>query len=160
MVEWVSCIVLSIIAVTLIDVVMAEGETKKFIKGIASLMVLFAVISPLPKLLNTSFNWDTIMESESTFNINTNYIDESTKIKVKSYEAECESYLNSRGISGAKVTLFYESGSTGQVEINFAQVDIKSVIIPDSSNINIANNIIAYMKDRFGLPSHKIAIIG
>ncbi len=159
MVEWVTGIVLSIIAVTLIDVIMADGETKKFIKGIASLMVLFAVLSPLPSLLNSDYSWDSIMDTSTTFTTNSSYISGVNERRIEVYEEESEAYFSSLGITGTQVKLFYtEDDST--VEITFAQIDIGSVIIPENSNINIANIIIAYMEESFGLPTHMVAIIG
>ncbi len=160
MTEWVSGIVLSIIAVTLIDVVMAEGETRKFIKGIASLLVLFAVVSPLPTLLNSSFSWDDIFGDTTVMSLNVDYLEDINEKKIAVYQTESEEYFAACGISGTVVTLFYTDGDTSTPSITFAQIDIGSVIIEDDSNINIANIIIAYMQDSFGLESHMIAIIG
>ncbi len=160
MTEWVGGIVLSIIAVTLIDVIMAEGETKKFIKGIASLLVLFAVVSPLPTLLNSSFSWDSIFTDTTTFSLNVDYLEDVNEKKIAVYQTECEEYFASCGISGTVVTLFYNDGDTSAPTITFAQIDIGSVIIDDNSNINIASIILTHMQDSFGLESHMIAIIG
>ncbi|MFI3229162.1 MAG: stage III sporulation protein AF [Bacillota bacterium] len=160
MTEWVSGIVLSIIAVTLIDVIMAEGETRKFIKGIASLLVLFAVVSPLPTLLNSGFSWDSIFSDTTTFSLNVDYLDGVNEKKIAVYQTECEEYFNSCGIEGTVVTLFYSGGDTSTPTITFAQIDIGSVIIDDNNNINIVSTIISYMQDSFGLETHMIAVIG
>lgn len=48
--KWIMSIVGVVILTALFELFMVEGETKKYIKGILSVIVIIVIISPLPNL--------------------------------------------------------------------------------------------------------------
>ena len=56
--EW----IMSIVGITalgvLMDILLPEGETSKYIKGIFALFTVFVIIYPLPKIINGNFDYN------------------------------------------------------------------------------------------------------
>ena len=74
MTGWILSIVGTVLSITLTEVMLPEGNTAKFIKGVISLMVIYVVIAPIPALLtskidiNTFFDFSTASyESDEAF---------------------------------------------------------------------------------------------
>ena len=60
--EWLIGVVGIISLGLLLEILIPEGQTSKYVKGAFSLLVIFVVISPLPKLLNGEYDFN--FESE------------------------------------------------------------------------------------------------
>ena len=56
----------------LIEILLPEGENSKYIKGIYSIIVIFVIISPLPKFAKGDYAKDFVSQSES-ISIDENY---------------------------------------------------------------------------------------
>ena len=56
--EWLIGIVGIISLGLLLEILIPEGQTSKYVKGAFSLLVIFVVISPLPKLLNGEYDFN------------------------------------------------------------------------------------------------------
>ena len=58
--EW----IMSIVGITalgvLMDILLPEGETSKYIKGIFALFTVFVIIYPLPKIVNGNFDYNSL----------------------------------------------------------------------------------------------------
>ncbi len=58
--EW----IMSIVGITalgvLMDILLPEGETSKYIKGIFALFTVFVIIYPLPKIINGNFDYNSL----------------------------------------------------------------------------------------------------
>ena len=54
--SWIMAIVGVSVLGVLVDLVMPNGQTKKYIKGIFAFIVVLVIISPLPNLLNKNFS--------------------------------------------------------------------------------------------------------
>ena len=85
----------------LLDVLIAEGETSKYIKGIFGIITVFVLFSPLPKLLNIDFKVDDVITSGGEIEIDDDYLyyvqskkwetyeDSLTKIISQKYDTDC-----------------------------------------------------------------------
>jgi len=58
----------------LVDIIMPEGDTSKYIKGIFALITVFIIVYPLPSLLRRDFSFDfsNIGQPDSAFVSNVN----------------------------------------------------------------------------------------
>lgn len=54
---WIYSIVGIVILTVLLDLVLEEGETKKYIKGIFALLAVIVIASPIPRILNGNFDF-------------------------------------------------------------------------------------------------------
>lgn len=92
----------------LIEIIMPEGEHSKYIKGIFSLIVVFVIVAPFPKLF-----------SQGDFAIFENNEVRQTQMDEESYDALTQSYrekyrerfdelLSEQGIDGIEYSLNYD----------------------------------------------------
>jgi len=56
MTGWILSIVGMVLTVTLAEVMLPEGNTAKYIKGVISLMVVYVVIAPIPALIRRNID--------------------------------------------------------------------------------------------------------
>ena len=67
--EW----IMSIVGITalgvLMDILLPEGETNKYIKGIFALFTVFVIIYPLPKIANGDFDYNALFDIFSDFEL-------------------------------------------------------------------------------------------
>jgi hypothetical protein len=126
-------IVGAIVLTTLIDVIIAEGETKKFVKGVASVLVIAAIIAPLPALFNggLELNWNN--QTSVNQNIqNEGYLNRVYMERYKQHELDCQQLLKNAGIEGAVVRI--------NINIHNLQVEVINVTV-DIKNANVAKDV-------------------
>lgn len=80
--SWILSIVGIVCLGVIIDIFIPEGQTNKYIKGIFSLLIVFVIISPLPKFLNNDFNLNKILNEVNT-EVDLNFISNINKQKAK-----------------------------------------------------------------------------
>lgn len=62
MTGWILSIVGMVLTVTLTEVMLPEGQTAKYIKGIIALMVIYVVIAPIPAILQSKIDINTFFD--------------------------------------------------------------------------------------------------
>ncbi len=138
--SWILTIVGSICLTLLIDVLMQEGETKKYVKGITSLIVFTAIITPLTSLFNTNDTNYSFCEQENEVEVSINndflYSIKERELLLKA--ENCEKFLDAKGYIGLKISpqISYGNG----YNITNVTIDTKNLIIKtDIENIDIIN---------------------
>ena len=123
--SWILSIVGIVCLGVVIDIFIPEGQTNKYIKSIFSLLIVFVIVSPLPKLINGDFSFENILNGTETevdlnflSNINKEKKDEiekvisncliSNNIEVKSVDVTCNYYQENFEI----LSVFIELGLT------------------------------------------------
>lgn len=93
--SWAQGIILAVIIATIIEIIIPEGNNKKYVKTVIGLYILFTIIYPLiTKISNNKFNFDSIIaktskevsmyDSKVTNSIETNtYIENTYKNNLK-----------------------------------------------------------------------------
>ncbi|MBO7222477.1 MAG: stage III sporulation protein AF [Clostridia bacterium] len=116
--EWLIGVVGIIALGLLLEILIPEGQTSKYVKGAFSLLVIFAVISPLPKLLNGEYQLDFV---DTEYSVDRNYLVYVTSRYTSSIESDLEKVLAEQGIdSGVEIVI--KEGSVKDIE--FVQVKI------------------------------------
>jgi hypothetical protein len=141
---WIAAIIGAVLATALIDVVIAEGETKKFIKGIASLLVIAVIIAPLPALFDGNFRLIPD-EEESLQNpeINQTYLERVYMERYKAYELAIQRRLNAAGIYEAviRIEIAYEGG---EIVVRNVNADLTAAVYSDSAaNIDSSSEVVS-----------------
>lgn len=103
-----------------------NGQTKKYVKGIFALITLFVLVSPLPKLLKSDFSgfpnaFDTVYELE----IDETFLYGVATNAYKTQERNIEKFLKEKGID-AKVKFVVKSETS-------SEIDYVNVILSDKS---------------------------
>lgn len=142
---WIGGIVGAVFATALIDLLMAEGETKKFVKGIASLLVVAVIIAPLPTLINKDFmltSQDTIQGGGTQTDDANSYLDRVYLHRYKAYELAIQNKLKAQGIDEvtARIDISY---SGGEIVITSVLVDTTNMVLTGQiKNIDINKAIL------------------
>lgn len=140
----------------LADVLMAEGSTKKYVKGIVALIVFAAILAPIPAILNGEFDFSTDNSSSSADNA---FITEVTETRYRNAEAALESALAARGYEGASVRIYLGYGKEVP-EVVAVVVDITSaVIIGENENINIKEDVAGYTASALGIEPARVTVV-
>lgn len=111
---------------TLSSLLIPNGQTKKYVKGIFALITLFVLVSPLPKLLKSDFSgfpnaFDTVSELE----IDETFLYGVATNAYKTQERNIEKFLKENGIE-AKVKFVVKSETS-------SEIDYVNVILSDKS---------------------------
>lgn len=97
----------------LLEIVLPEGQTAKYVKGAFSLLVVFVIVAPLPKLLGAEWSLENI--SGVSFSVDDGYISQTISSQKEGIEKDLEDYLAISGYE-ADVTVTLKSGSINKIE--------------------------------------------
>ena len=114
----------------LVDVILPSGQTNKFIKGIFAFCMVFVIISPIPKLINSDFKFDNIINVED-ITIDKEFIYQSNRDKLNLTKAQIESELNEIGISEITVSVNGDIFSEN-MKIENVFVDLSEMVINEN----------------------------
>ena len=65
MTGWILSIVGMVLTITLAEIMLPEGQTAKYIKGVISLMIVYVVIAPIPSLLQSKIDINSFFDFSS-----------------------------------------------------------------------------------------------
>lgn len=109
MTGWILSIVGMVMTITLTEVMLPEGKTANYIKGVISLMIIYVVIAPIPSLLQSKIDINSFFdfsgksyESDAVF-IGIIKEDKQSALTREVNEAFCE-----RGLTSASVVIFLD----------------------------------------------------
>lgn len=103
-----------------------NGQTKKYVKGIFALITLFVLVSPLPKLLKSDFSgFPNAFDTASELEIDETFLYGVATNAYKTQERNIEKFLKEKGIeSRVKFVVKSETSS---------EIDYVNVILSDKS---------------------------
>lgn len=111
---------------TLSSLLIPNGQTKKYIKGIFALITLFVLVSPLPKLLKSDFSgFPNAFDTASELEIDETFLYGVATNAYKTQERNIEKFLKENGIE-AKVKFVVKSETS-------SEIDYVNVILSDMS---------------------------
>ena len=133
--SWILSIVGIVCLGVIIDIFIPEGSTNKYIKGVFSLLIVFVVISPLPKFIKGDFNFDKILNSTET-NIDLNFIASVNNQKCDAIEKIIKAALNEEDIETNSITVTCNVFKE-EFEILTIYVDISDIVNKNTDNLKI-----------------------
>lgn len=111
---------------TLSSLLIPNGQTKKYVKGIFALITLFVLVSPLPKLLKSDFSgFPNAFDTASELEIDETFLYGVATNAYKTQERNIEKFLKENGIE-AKVKFVVKSETS-------SEIDYVNVILSDKS---------------------------
>jgi stage III sporulation protein AF len=137
---------ISILSV-LVDLIMPNGQTKKYIKGVFAFIIVFVIISPIPSLIDEKFNIDDIFQEE--IELQDEYFYQMNRNRLDGLENLIIQNLKEEGLSGVKVKI-NANIFTKNMKINAIFVDLSQVVINEKIkhiDINelVKSSILKYM---------------
>lgn len=121
--QWVVTVAGIAIISVLCDVILPEGQTRKYIKTVIGIVVTLVMIRPLINLFNgSSFSSDT--NSDTSVSIQQSYLDMVEDKQVDLQSVKVKNILNARGISVQSVVVTKESRSL-QIQATGKENDVE-----------------------------------
>ena len=150
--SWILSIVGIVCLGVIVDIFIPEGQTNKYIKSIFSLLIVFVIISPLPKFLNNGLDFNSIINNVNT-EIDLNFISNVNKQKTDAIKTMLIEKLENEKIQVNSIEL----------TSNYMQEDFEILsIFVDISNIDekikneTKNSIIKIIVQNININKEKI----
>lgn len=157
--SWILSLVGIITLGVLLDILIPEGQTNKYIRGIFSVITVFVIISPLPNGFKKNFNIEKLFEFENiSFELDESFIS-GVYLKSSDYrENSTEKILTRNGYDGAKVKIVKKIDNLS--EIDYVNINLQGAVIPaHKSHINIANEIKTIVADYLEIETESVRIL-
>ena len=142
---WAENLVVAIAITTIIEMLLPDGNNKKYIKVICSIYILFTIVNPILNLNKINIKDFKIQdETINAFSYNTETI---TDVYIKTYENEIKNKLIEEGynLSSVRLNLDYSLENIESIEIStyyIADIEKESLIKTINELYNINNVII------------------
>ena len=130
----------------LLEILLADGQTAKYIKGVFALAVVLVLVAPIPKFLNKNFDVDEFFGKEIV--TQTSFLESINDRKNTERESKVLTQLKKDGINAERVRIFY-------LRNEYENIDIVKVYIKSESD---ANKIYKTVSDKLGCDKTKIKI--
>ncbi len=99
----------------LLEILLADGETAKYIKGVFALAVVLILVAPLPKFLNKDFDLNNFFGKE--MQTQTTFLNSVNERKNQERENRILTELKKSEIDVQKVRIFYLRGDTDNIDV-------------------------------------------
>lgn len=157
---WVLSIVGVVVLGVLIDVIIPEGQTNKYIKSIFAIVTVFVIASPLPKLVKSDFNFDEMWNSSASGEVDEDYLNYLTDLKCEAIAGDCVKVIEELGVTGAKVTCRGENAD-GKIAVKQILVDLSETgIVWDEAHIDIIGEIVSKICKLLNIEKDKVVVYG
>lgn len=138
---WIMSVVGVCVLGVLVDLILPNGQTKKYIKGVFAFIVVFVIISPLPSVLRKEFSIDDIFE-EDTIIIQEDFIYQINRDRLDSMEEMIILDLEEQGVSNVDI-IISANVFTNKMEIDAVFVDLSRVVINEKTEHIDINELVA-----------------
>ncbi|MCI5797469.1 MAG: stage III sporulation protein AF [Firmicutes bacterium] len=138
---------ISVIGV-LVELVLPNGQTKKYVKGVFAFVVVMVIITPLPKLLGNDFQVDDIFEEDAII-IQEDFVYQINRDRLEKIEEMIEGDLKDEGLENVQVKI-NANIFTNEMTIDAVFVDLSNLVITEkgehkNTNEIIINSILKYV---------------
>ena len=158
--SFLSTYVLSVAGVVLlsvlIELVLPEGQMNKYTKSILSLVVIFVIASPLPKLFKNGINFSSLGEVTLDENV-LNVIQNQSFSQIKK---NLEIGLEEQGFKNVELTIFGESEGKS-LKISSIFVDLSNLVLLKKDEHIITNEAVEdFLLKQTGLKRGQVVFYG
>lgn len=112
---WLLSIVGVVALGVLLEILLAEGETSKYIKGVFALSVVLVLVAPLPKFFDKNFDIGAFFGEE--ISTQTSFLEKLNEREGAARETKLKKALVDNKIPASRVRIFYLRGTLDVVKI-------------------------------------------
>lgn len=139
----------------LIDVILPNGQTNKYVKGMFAFCMLLVIIAPLPTLIHNNFNLDDIF-AKTEIEIDEDFIYQVNKTKLIYYENQIKNQIDNSGIKNVGIVINGDIFST-EMQIKNVFVDLKNVVISgNNKHIDIKKTVLEIVLNNINIKKEKV----
>ena len=156
---WVLSIVGIVLLTLVVDIVLPEGQTGKYIKSVLSIITVFVIASPVPTLLSGDIDVSGVMSDYDAADVDEAFLQDLFETRMEAVKDTLESEFAEEGVSGVKIDISYEKD--GYVfEIKKILLDTTDAVIDGSDkNINIKETVRGVTQNALDVPSDMVEVI-
>lgn len=139
---WILSIV-GVAAITLIvDILLPEGETAKYIKSVFGILTVFIIAMPLPVILGGEVDFSAVFEESGAVSVDYEFVDQLNEMRIRNMETSIEEYLKKEGYyCDVSLEASFKDGSM-IIDKVYVKTE-KSVIVGNEANIDIIRKLVA-----------------
>lgn len=130
---------ISVIGV-LVELILPNGQTKKYVKGVFAFVVVMVIITPLPKIFESDFRVDDIFE-ENAIIIQEDFVYQINRDRLEKIEEMIESDLSDEGFEKIKVKINANIFTTNMT-IDAVFVDLSELVITKKAEHKNTNEVV------------------
>ncbi len=144
--SWIMSVVGAILLTTLIDLCLQDGETKKFVKIVCSLIIFAIILAPITTAFSSDKDLLTILENDmENATANEYAVKEQAflaQLKEKEYETlknKAVSSMKKKGIDGVEILVISDTANGGEI--------LKIIVNTQNAVINSEYENIDFLKE-------------
>jgi stage III sporulation protein AF len=157
---WLMSIAAVVALSVLLDIIVPEGETNKYIKGIFAIITIFVIIAPVTALLNEDFSIADLIDGVSNnteITTDAALIKKTAEVMKEVKEKFAEKVLEQNGYNNVDVRIYLDYVN----EIDFVTADINKLRIDEEEpHININNEIQSIVSGCLCIEGERVVIYG
>ena len=139
---WVLSIVGIVVLTLMVDIIIPEGKTGKYIKGVFAMLTVFAIAMPLPKIFNSEFDLEEFLQQNTSASADYDVLENIYYMRLERLEQKIITSAESEGIKNMEVKI-NALNNNSFVEIQSIEINLKNVVIEGKNpNINIVDIVI------------------
>lgn len=115
MTAWISGIIGVIALSILIDILLPEGETSKYIKGFVAVFVVAVIVAPLPAFINKDWKLEDFADTQAVI-ADGDYVRRVVEMQAESDERRAESLLAEKGYENVQVVILAKEANIYIIE--------------------------------------------
>lgn len=139
---WVLSIVGIVILTLIVDIILPEGQTNKYIKSVFAVITVFVIALPIPSLFNGDIDIGGVLKNEQAGVIDTAFIENLMQERAAVVKDELLKEYKANGIDNVEVEISYKDDVKFSIEKIFINVK-NSVIVGSDKNINIKEKVLS-----------------
>ena len=135
--------IVGIVVLTLmVDIIIPEGKTGKYIKGVFAMLTVFVIAMPLPKIFNSEFDLEEFLQQNTSASADYDVLENIYYMRLERLEQKIITSAESEGIKNMEVKI-NALNNNSFVEIQSIEINLKNVVIEGKNpNINIVDIVI------------------
>ena len=138
---WVMAIIGVISITVLVDILLPEGETAKYIKGVLSIFVVATIVAPIPAFINKDWSIDNIFSGSYPV-VDEQYIEAINESRADEQQKQIKDFLVNNGYEIVQVVITVGQGNIYIID----RVDVTA----GEPSYEDADEIISLIKQRLG----------
>lgn len=139
---WVLSIVGIVVLTLMVDIIIPEGNTGKYIKGVFAMLTVFVIAMPLPKIFNSEFDLEEFLQQNTSASADYDVLENIYYMRLERLEQKIITSAESEGIKNMEVKI-NALNNNSFVEIQSIEINLKNVVIEEKNpNINIVDIVI------------------
>lgn len=157
---WVLSIAGIVVLTVMVDIIIPEGKTGKYIKGIFAMVTVLVIAMPLPKIFNSEFDFSKLATESVGINADFEVMENIFQMRVERLENKIAAAAEKEGINGIEVNVKARNNNSF-VEIEIIEINLKNAVIATGIfNINIVEKVAELASVAAGVDKSVVKIYG